>query len=187
MLALMVGVVMIVAGVAGLGFVADLLSKPTQIGYMNGLALTILVGQLPKLFGFSVDADGLIGETPGVRPRGGRRRGGAGRGRGRARGLVLILVLQRWLPKVPAVLVAVVAGDRGANVFDLGDARRRAGRACCRRASRRSPSRRVGWSDVGPLLAGALGDRAGRRWPTPSRPRRRSPPAPARRCTATRR
>ena len=36
-----------------LGFVADLLSKPTQIGYMNGLALTILVGQLPKLFGFS--------------------------------------------------------------------------------------------------------------------------------------
>ena len=40
-----------------LGFIADLLSKPTQIGYMNGLALTILVSQLPKLFGFSVDAD----------------------------------------------------------------------------------------------------------------------------------
>ena len=48
-----------------LGFVADLLSKPTQIGYMNGLALTILVGQLPKLFGFSVDADGLIDEARG--------------------------------------------------------------------------------------------------------------------------
>ena len=48
---------------AGLGFIADLLSKPTQIGYMNGLALTILVGQLPKLFGFSTDADGLIDET----------------------------------------------------------------------------------------------------------------------------
>ena len=52
---------------AKLGFVADLLSKPTMIGYMNGLALTILVGQLPKLFGFSVDADGLIDEARGVR------------------------------------------------------------------------------------------------------------------------
>ena len=70
MLALIVGAVMILAGVAKLGFVADLLSKPTQIGYMNGLALTILVGQLPKLFGFSVDADGLIDEARGVRARG---------------------------------------------------------------------------------------------------------------------
>ena len=50
---------------AKLGFIADLLSRPTMIGYMNGLAVTILVGQLPKLFGFSVDADGLIGEVTG--------------------------------------------------------------------------------------------------------------------------
>ena len=78
MLALIVGAVMILAGVAKLGFVADLLSKPTQIGYMNGLALTILVGQLPKLFGFSVDADGLIDEAAGF-VRGGRRRRDGGR------------------------------------------------------------------------------------------------------------
>jgi MFS superfamily sulfate permease-like transporter len=65
MLALLVGVITVLAGVAKLGFVADLLSKPTQIGYMNGLALTILVGQLPKLFGFSVDADGFIPEAVG--------------------------------------------------------------------------------------------------------------------------
>lgn len=63
MLALIVGAIMILAGVARLGFVADLLSKPTQIGYMNGLALTILVGQLPKLFGFSTDANGLVSEV----------------------------------------------------------------------------------------------------------------------------
>src|SRR5437660_5512982 len=50
MLALITGVIMLAAGVARLGFVADLLSKPTQVGYMNGLALTILIGQLPKLF-----------------------------------------------------------------------------------------------------------------------------------------
>src|SRR6201992_3450452 len=62
MLALLVGATMVLAGVAKLGFVADLLSRPTQIGYMNGLALTILVGQLPKLFGFSVNANGLIDE-----------------------------------------------------------------------------------------------------------------------------
>ena len=48
MLAILVGATMILAGVARLGFVADLLSKPTQIGYMTGLALTILVGQLPE-------------------------------------------------------------------------------------------------------------------------------------------
>src|SRR3954447_21503235 len=61
-LALFVGAITVLGGVAKLGFVADLLSKPTMIGYMNGLALTILVGQLPKLFGFSVDADSFIPE-----------------------------------------------------------------------------------------------------------------------------
>ncbi len=51
-LAIMVAAIMILAAVAKLGFIADLISKPTMIGYMNGLALTILIGQLPKLFGF---------------------------------------------------------------------------------------------------------------------------------------
>jgi high affinity sulfate transporter 1 len=107
-LALLVGVIMIVAGLGKLGFVADLLSKPTQVGYMNGLALTILVGQLPKLFGFSVDANGLIGEVTGF------VHGvvsGEALGAAVAIGLVslgLILALGRWLPKVPGVLVAVV-------------------------------------------------------------------------------
>ena len=64
-LALLVGLIMTVAGLAHLGFVADLLSKPTQLGYMAGLAVTIVIGQLPKLFGFSVDADGLIQEARG--------------------------------------------------------------------------------------------------------------------------
>ena len=90
---------------------------------MNGLALTILVGQLPKLFGFSVDADGLIAEAAGVRPRAGRRRDGAGaRSPSALLGLVVILVLQRWLPKVPGR-----AGrgrrwrSRPPAVFDLGE------------------------------------------------------------------
>jgi MFS superfamily sulfate permease-like transporter len=44
MLAIMVGAIMVLAAVARLGFIADLISKPTMIGYMNGLALTILIG-----------------------------------------------------------------------------------------------------------------------------------------------
>ena len=66
LLAVFVGVIMVVAGLAKFGFMADLLSKPTQIGYMNGLALTIIVSQLPKLLGFSMDADGLLREVAAV-------------------------------------------------------------------------------------------------------------------------
>ena len=49
-------------GLGKLGFVADLLSKEVQVGYMVGLGITIIVGQLPKLFGFSTDADGFVDE-----------------------------------------------------------------------------------------------------------------------------
>ncbi len=121
MLALIVGAVMIVAGVAKLGFVADLLSKPTQIGYMNGLALTILVGQLPKLFGFSVDADGLIDETRGfVQGVADGETVSAALAIGVV-SLLIIIVLQRRLPKVPAVLVAVVLAIVAVDLFDLVD------------------------------------------------------------------
>jgi high affinity sulfate transporter 1 len=119
MMALIVGAIMILAGIAKLGFIADLLSKPTQIGYMNGLALTILIGQLPKLFGFSTDANGLINEAHafihGVAS-------GETVGAAVAIGLVslaLILVLGRWLPRVPGVLVAVVVAIAAASVFAL--------------------------------------------------------------------
>jgi high affinity sulfate transporter 1 len=119
LLALIVGAIMIVAGVAKLGFVADLLSKPTQIGYMNGLALTILIGQLPKLFGFSTDANGLINEASafvhGITS-------GEAVGAAVAIGLVslgLILVLERWLPRIPGVLVAVLVAIAASKVLDL--------------------------------------------------------------------
>jgi high affinity sulfate transporter 1 len=119
LLALLVGGFMVLAGVAKLGMVADLLSKPTQIGYMNGLALTILIGQLPKLFGFSVDADGLIGEAraflSGVAD-------GLVNSTAAAIGvvsLVGILLLQRLMPKVPAVLVVVVLASLAVNLLDL--------------------------------------------------------------------
>ena len=60
MMAVVSGVVCIAAGLARLGFVTELLSKPIRYGYMNGIALTVLLSQLPKLFGFSVKADGPL-------------------------------------------------------------------------------------------------------------------------------
>lgn len=120
MLALMVAAIMILASVAKLGFIADLISKPTMIGYINGLALTILIGQLPKLLGFKVDADNLIGEGVGFvegLADGAAVPAAAAVGVG---GIVLILVLQRLLPKIPAVLVMVVLAIAAAVVFDLG-------------------------------------------------------------------
>jgi high affinity sulfate transporter 1 len=155
MLALLTAVVMIVAGLTGLGFVAELLSKPTMVGYMNGLALTILVGQLPKLFGFSVDADGLVGEFTGF--VGGLADGevvpaAAAVGIG---GIVVILVMRRWLPKVPGVLVMVVLAIAVSAVFSLGDR----GVSLVGELPQGFPPLTVpdvAWSDLGPLVAGAL-------------------------------
>lgn len=119
LLALVVGAVTVVGGVLKLGFVADLLSKPTQVGYMNGLALTILVSQLPKLFGFSTDADGLVREAVAFAK--GVRDGetvGAALGVGLAC-LALILLLRRLWPAVPAVLAAVVLAIAAVVVLGL--------------------------------------------------------------------
>jgi len=155
MLALMTGVVMIAAGALGLGFVADLLSKPTMIGYMNGLALTIVVGQLPKLFGFSVDGEGLIGEFVGFvqgLAHGDVVPAAAAVGLG---GIVVILVLQRWWAKVPAVLVMVVLAIVVSAVFRLDEH----GVSVIGVLPKGFPPLTipsVGWSDVGPLAGGAL-------------------------------
>ena len=62
MMAVVSGIVCILAGVARLGFVTELLSKPIRYGYMNGIALTVLISQLPKFFGFSVEDDGPLRE-----------------------------------------------------------------------------------------------------------------------------
>ncbi|MGO9783897.1 MAG: SulP family inorganic anion transporter [Streptosporangiaceae bacterium] len=156
LLALMVAAIMILGAVAKLGFIADLISKPTMIGYMNGLALTILVGQLPKLFGFKVSAEGLIGEVTGFVK-------GLAHGEAVAAaaiigiaGIVLILVLQRWLPKVPAVLIMVVVAIGATTVFSLADH----GVSLVGVLPKGFPPLtipHVRLADLGPLFAGALG------------------------------
>jgi high affinity sulfate transporter 1 len=60
MMAVVSGLVCVLIGVLRLGFVTELLSKPIRYGYMNGIALTVLISQLPKLFGFSIDGAGPL-------------------------------------------------------------------------------------------------------------------------------
>ncbi|MEY9775489.1 SulP family inorganic anion transporter [Arthrobacter sp. MW3 TE3886] len=156
MLALMVGAIMVLASVAKLGFIADLISKPTMIGYMNGLAITILVGQLPKLFGFKIESENFIGDLVGFVEgvaNGETVVAAAAVGIG---GIVLILVLQRWLPKVPAVLVMVVAAIAATAIFDLAAK----GVSLVGELPRGFPPftiPRVDVADLGLMFAGALG------------------------------
>jgi MFS superfamily sulfate permease-like transporter len=111
-LSIITGALCIAGGLLKFGFLTDLLSKPVRYGYVNGIALTVFVGQLPKLFGFSVDADGLIDETRafvqgvlnGDTNTVALLIGGAA--------LAIILGFKRWLPSVPGVLVAVVNGEQ---------------------------------------------------------------------------
>jgi high affinity sulfate transporter 1 len=156
LLAIMVAAIMIMAGVAKLGFIADLISKPTMIGYLNGLALTILVGQLPKLFGFKIDAEGLIGEFIAVVKGLANGEAVAAAAAVGIAGIVVILVLGRWLPKIPAVLVMVVLAIASTSVFSLADH----GVSLVGVLPKGFPPLtipHVGLSDLGPLFAGALG------------------------------
>jgi high affinity sulfate transporter 1 len=155
-LALMVAAIMILAAVAKLGFIADLISKPTMIGYMNGLALTILIGQLPKLFGFKVDSNGLIGEAIGFVEGLAAGKAVATAAAVGIAGIALILVLQRWLPKIPAVLAAVVLAIAATSVFDLA----KHGVSLVGVLPKGFPPLTIPsirLADLGPLFAGALG------------------------------
>ena len=119
MLAVLTGIMILLAGVARLGFVTELLSRPVQLGYLYGIAITIVVGQLPKLFGFSVDGSGLLSEAWGFVQ--GLARGeinGAALAVGLV-GIVVILGLRRLWPKVPGVIVAVGLGIAAVAAFDL--------------------------------------------------------------------
>ena len=107
-MALVSGAVCIAAGLARLGFVTELLSKPIRYGYMNGIALTVMLSQFPKLLGFPVKAEGPLREAWEVARGVWEERtnlatlaiGGAA--------LVLILLLKRF-PRIPGILIAVVA------------------------------------------------------------------------------
>lgn len=107
-LAVLVGLILLVGGFLNLGFVTELLSKPIRLGYLNAIALIVVVGQLPKLLGISVDASGVLGEIAEI---GQAVVGGEVDPLAAAVGigsLAVIVGFRVWLPAVPGVLVAVI-------------------------------------------------------------------------------
>ncbi|WP_037139872.1 SulP family inorganic anion transporter [Rhodococcoides fascians] len=120
-LGVLVGVILIAGGYLRLGFVTQLLSKPIRLGYLNAIALIVIVGQLPKVLGFSVDAAGVTGQfTEIVRSV----LGGDIDPVAAAVGLGCLLVIpafRRWIPRIPGVLVAVVGAMVAAALLDLTD------------------------------------------------------------------
>ncbi|AOD23705.1 SulP family inorganic anion transporter [Rhodococcus sp. D-6] len=120
-LALLVGAILLVGGILRFGFLTYLLSTPIRVGFLNAIAIIVIVGQLPLLLGTSADESGVVAEVldvvddvfeDGVEPVGLLL--GAGT-------LAVILVLQKVVPRIPAVLVAVVAASAAVEVFGLTD------------------------------------------------------------------
>jgi high affinity sulfate transporter 1 len=118
MMALVSGIVCILAGVARLGFVTELLSKPIRYGYMNGIALTVLISQLPKFFGFSIEGDGPLRELWAIAKL---LLGGKANWTAFAIGaatLAVILLLKNST-RFPGILVAVVGATAIVDLLDL--------------------------------------------------------------------
>jgi high affinity sulfate transporter 1 len=155
MLALLAGLIEIGAGLLRLGSVTDLLSMPVRVGYLNGIALLVLVSQLPKLFGFSTDSDGSVdGIDDFVRGV----LDGATVARSLALGaaaMVIIVVGRRLSRRVPWVLFAVVVAIAIVAVWDLADdGVDVVGVLPSGFPAPTIPS--VAWEELGSLVAGAL-------------------------------
>jgi high affinity sulfate transporter 1 len=154
MLAILAGAICIVAGLARFGFITDLLSLPVRHGYMNGIALTIIVAQLPKLLGFSSSGDTALeglrhlwtGLMDGLTNTTALAVGGGCLG--------AILILRRRFPRLPGLLLVVVAAILLMRLLDLTDL------AVVGDLPQGVPHLtlpRIGRDDLGSLVAGAFG------------------------------
>lgn len=154
MLAILVGLTEVGLGLGRLGFVAALLSKEVQVGYMNGLAITIIVGQLPKLCGFSTHADSFLAELRAFVDHLDQTQTttlivGLGV-------LAILLILPQLTSRLPAVLVAIVAATVLSAALSLSEH----GVATVGALPRGFPTPSVPWTkagDVVPLLIAAFG------------------------------
>ncbi|HSI00631.1 MAG TPA: sulfate permease [Reyranella sp.] len=152
-MAIVSGLVCILAGVLRLGFITELLSKPIRYGYMNGIAVTVLISQLPKLLGFKVDADGPLRTLWAI---------GQEIARGSINwttfllglGTLAIIVLLKGSKLLPGVLIAVVASTIVVGLFDLSAT---AGVAVLGSLPRGLPGFSVPWFDIADLGAVIVG------------------------------
>lgn len=118
-LAIATGIVGLIAGAIRLGFVAAFISEPVLKGFIIGLALTIIIGQVPKLLGIPKHGGNFFEQAWGV-----LRHLGDAQWRTVVVGFVslaIVLVVKRWLPLVPGSLLAVLIGIGAVAVFDLDE------------------------------------------------------------------
>jgi len=154
-MAIISGSVCIVAGLAKLGFVTELLSKPIRYGYMNGIALAVLLSQVPKLLGFSIESQGPLRDLWSIANGivGGRVNWtafliGAGT-------LATILVLKRS-KVVPGILIAVVGATAIVGILGLAKS---AGVSVLGPLPQGLPSFQIPWinpTDITTVLSGGL-------------------------------
>ena len=154
-MAIVSGAVCVAAGFARLGFITELLSKPIRYGFVNGIALTVLLSQIPKLFGFSIDTDGPLSQASAIVRQilAGQTNAVALAIGGTA--LALILVLKRR-PRIPGILIAVVAATVVVALFDLAS---RAGVSVLGPLPQGLPMPRlplIGADDLVPVVQGGL-------------------------------
>ena len=116
-LALIVGLILIGAGIVRLGFISDFLTKSVITGFIFGLALTIIVGQVPKLLGVKSVSGSvpeqlrqIVDQVPDANPY--TLAVGIG-------SLALILVLRRISRRIPGALIALALGILAVPVFNL--------------------------------------------------------------------
>ena len=118
MMAIVSGTVCILTGVARLGFVTELISKPIRYGYMNGIALTVLISQVPTLFGFSIKSEGPLRDLWAI---------ASGILEGRTNwaafvlgaGTLAVILALRSSKRVPGILIAVVGATAIVGALDL--------------------------------------------------------------------
>jgi len=153
MMAVVSGMVCILFGVARLGFVTELLSKPIRYGYMNGIALTVLISQVPKLFGFSIEADGPLRKSWAIAKAvmDGKINWttllvGAG--------TLTVILLLKGNKRFPGILIAVVGATVVVGMMDLAA---RAGVSVLGSLPQGLPAFTIPWittSDIVPVLIG---------------------------------